>query len=81
MKCAVALYLVLLTTASFAQNAPSVPGTAGLQRALGTKLMAEINSGLECSASLNNAMDENTQLKAEIMRLKDKYEPKEEKKN
>lgn len=67
------LALIFLATPAFAQQPPSVN-----ERAISAKLMAEINAGLSCSASLISTQDELTKAQARIKELEDKYEPKKE---
>jgi hypothetical protein len=81
------LALVFLATPAFAQNA-SLPSPN--ERAIGAKLMAEINAGLTCSAALITAQDDVTRVQAQnksvqdelvkaqarIKELEAKYEPK-----
>lgn len=43
-------------------------------QAVGTKLMAEINAGLTCEAGRLTAQQQLEQAKAEVKRLKDRYE-------
>jgi hypothetical protein len=63
------LALAFLTAPAFAQTAN--PPTAN-ERAIGAKLMAEINAGLTCSAGLIGAQDEVAALQKQVKDLEAK---------
>jgi len=61
--------LLLLITPALAQQSPS-------EQALSSKLLAEINAGLQCSTTLLSERAELQKAQARIKELEEKYEPK-----
>lgn len=67
----IVVLLLLLITPAFAQQAQTPS-----EQALSSKLLAEINAGLQCSATLLTERAELQKAHARIKELEDKYEPK-----
>lgn len=63
-------FILAFTTSAFAQQQP-LPEVQALQ----SRVMAEINSNLQCTTSVITLQQENAKLKAEIEELKKPKEP------
>ena len=62
-------FLLLLMTPALAQQSPS-------EQALSSKLLAEINAGLQCNTTLLTERAELQKAQARVKELEEKYEPK-----
>lgn len=65
--------IVLLAVGGRCGHAQQTPPPPEMQ-ALSAKLVGEINVGLQCSSALITAQQQLEQARAEVKRLKDKYE-------
>lgn len=72
MKSIIILSLLLASNAAFAQQ------TQTMEKALGAKLMREINESISCNASLISLQDDLMKAQTKIKELEAKAEPKKE---